>query len=234
MTASSQAPLPLWPLPLACALLFLFAIHASYLLAAASGHVAWCLPYYLDCTSISATGRQLPAKLLFKPALTLAATGLLAYWFLMRHWLRATGTTGRRPTVMAVLGMSGALCLILYTAALGEGGDTALVLRRLGAVLGFSLSYIAQLLLTAMLRAPSPLPSPAGVVHALWVLVVGMLVLGMASALSSLHPVHDRIDDAVEWILALALNVHVALTAWLWRATGFRADLELRRSREDV
>lgn len=214
---------PLWPLPLACGLLFLFAIHASFLISAASGRVDWCFPYYLDCTSISATGRKLPAKLLFKPMLTAAALGLMAYWTLMRQWLLAQGVRGRRPLWMMWLGLIGPFCLVLYTSALGEGGETALTLRRLGAVLGFSLNYIAQLLLTAELRRlPFAEREHGRLVRALWWLVTGMLLLGMVSALLSGQPVHERIDDAVEWILALALNLHVLLSALLWRATDFR------------
>jgi hypothetical protein len=229
-SASAFPALPLWPLPLACAGLFLLAIHLSYLIAAAHGHVSWCLPYWLDCTSISATGRQLPEKLVFKPLLTVAAMGLMAYWFLMGRWLRLQGVTGRRPRTVALLGSIGGLCLIFYTASLGEGGETALVLRRLGAVLGFSLNYLAQLLLTAELRR-GEVPAVLGdntTVRYLWWLVVGMLMLGMLSALTGSFPVHDRIDDGVEWILALMLNVHVALTARLWRKTEFSLELMLQ------
>lgn len=227
MTGPASRAVPLWPLPLVCALLFLLAIHASFLLSASAGHVPWCLPYGIDCVSISSTGRQLPAKLVFKPLLTVAATGLLLYWWLMRQWLRELAVSGRRPVWMMGLGMTGAACLILYTAVLGEGGETALVLRRTGAVLGFSLSYIAQLLLVATLRQPGQaLPVAAALVKALWWLVVGMLALGMVSALSSGFAVHDRIDDAIEWWLAMGLNVVTGMTAGLWKGAGFGLELQ--------
>lgn len=220
-------PFPLWPLPLATALLLLLAIHASWLIASASGVMGWCVPYWLDCTSISATGRQLPAKLLFKPFLTLGAAAMALYWVLMRQWLCALGVGGNRPRYMMWLGVVGAVCVIAYTAALGEGGQAALALRRAGAVLGFSLTYLAQLLLTGQLRAGKrTLPVSHWLLRGFWWLVVAMLGVGMVSAvLEPIDAVHDRVDDMVEWWLMLMLNVHIALTAWLWRATGFNAQL---------
>lgn len=220
---------PLWPLPLACAVLFLAASHGSLVIGIASGQLAACFPYGMDCHSISATGRALPAKLLFKPVLTLAATGLALYWALMARWLRRQAVEGGRPARIAWLGIGGAICLIAYTAALGEGGDSALVLRRLGAVLGFSLNFLAQLLLTDSLRQGSAARkgegalAPAVVALVPWLqrLIVLLLVLGLAGALLAVFPWHERIDDGIEWWLALLLNLHVALTAILWRKTSF-------------
>lgn len=223
---------PLWLLPLACAALFLAAIHGSLLIGIVAGQLGACFPYGLDCHSISATGRALPAKLLFKPALTLAAAGLLLYWALMARWLRQQGAEGPRPRWIAGLGIAGSLCLIAYTAALGEGGDSALVLRRLGAVLGFSLNFLAQLLLTDSLqrllqdgrRSDSggpglALDGSAAIIGWMRALVLVLLALGLASALLAPLPWHDRIDDGIEWWLALLLNLHVGLTAILWRKT---------------
>ncbi len=223
MTHRPLPPFPLWPLPLATAALFLLAIHASWLIASASGQIGWCLPYWLDCTSISATGRQLPAKLLFKPLLTMGAVAMVAYWLLMRQWLQGLGVPGNRPRYMAALGVIGALCVIAYTAALGEGGEAALLLRRTGAVLGFSLTYLAQLLLTGQLDdGKRTLPVSHWLLRLFWWLVAGMLLIGMASALlEPFDAVHDRLDDGIEWVLMLLLNAHIALTARLWRATRF-------------
>lgn len=226
--ASGHPGLPLWPLPLAGAALLLLAGHASLLMAVGAGELQACFPYGPDCHSISATGRPMPSRLFFKPVLTVGAVLLLAYWLLMAHWLRLQGVTGLRPRAIAWLGGGGVLCLLPYAAALGEGGETALLLRRLGAVLGFALPFLAQLLLSAELRRP-PLARPAwqGLSRLLWGLVVAMLALGMASALLAPLPWHDRVDDAIEWILALLLNAHVALTARLWAASGYRLGLRL-------
>lgn len=236
---------PLWPLPLACAGLLLLASHGSFLLAATTGHLGWCLPYGPDCHSISATGREMPAKLLFKPLLIAGATLLMPYWLLVARWLRGLGLDGRRPGRIAWLGVAGAFCLIPYAAALGEGGDSALLLRRLGAVLGFSLNFMAQLLLADALSRSAASPSPdiaaarrpegggpavatawqprdRVALRVSWVLLVMMLALGLASALLAPFAWHDRIDDGIEWWLALLLNLNLALTALLWRRSRFQ------------
>lgn len=220
---------PLWPLPLAAAVLLLLAGHVSLLLGVSTGQLQGCLPYGPDCHSISATGRALPARLFFKPVLTVGAVALMAYWWLMAQWLRLQGVTGTRPSLVAVLGGAGALCLVPYAAALGEGGDTALLLRRLGAILGFSLPFLAQLLLSAELRrGPLARPQWQGLARLLWGLVAAMLALGTASALLAAFAWHAHVDDAIEWILALLLNTHVALTARLWSTSGFGMRLSLR------
>lgn len=244
---------PLWPLPLACSALMLLASHGSWLLAAATGHLGWCFPYGLDCHSISATGREMPAKLLFKPLLIAGATLLMLYWLILARWLRFVGVAGARPAWIAALGAAGAFCLMPYAAALGEGGDSALLLRRLGAVLGFSLNFLAQLLLADVLARQSkatsrafravaaataaesgaaPALSPAfgapsapgdlAVLRLSWWLLVTMLALGMASALLAPFAWHDRIDDGIEWWLALLLNLNLALTALPWRRSRYR------------
>lgn len=213
---------PLWPLPVAAAILLLLAGHVSLLLGIGTGQLAACLPYGPDCHSISATGRVLPARLFFKPVLIVGAVALMAYWWLMARWLRLQGLSGPRPTCIAWLGGAGAICLVPYAAALGEGGDAALLLRRLGAVLGFSLPFLAQLLLSAELRrGPLARPQWLGLARLLWGLVVAMLALGTASALLAAFAWHAHVDDAIEWILALLLNTHVALTARLWRDSVF-------------
>lgn len=224
MPAACDKPWPLWPLPLVIAALLLLASHCSLLLGAAAGNLGWCFPYGADCHSVSATGRAMPARLLFKPLLTCAATLLILYWMLMSRWLYRTGCSRARSGWVAGLGALGVLCLVPYAAALGEGGDSALLLRRLGAVLGFSLSFLAQLLMTDALpkAAPTSLLQAVGLVRGLWGIVLVSLALGLASAMLAPIRWHERIDDGIEWWLALLLNLHVALTALLWRRSGFR------------
>jgi hypothetical protein len=207
--------------------LCLLALHASWLLGVASGHFNGCLPYGLDCHSISATGRVLPGKLVFKPLVTMAAVVMVLYWSLMQQWLRALGARDNRPRFMAWLGVSGALCVIAYTAALGEGGEAAQLLRRAGAVLGFSLTYLAQLLLTGQLRTGMLIrPVSPWLLRLLWWLVMVMLLIGvMSAALEPFDAIHDRVDDGIEWWLMLLLNLHITLSARLWWVTRFNVQL---------
>lgn len=223
MAAHTSRDIPLWPLPIAGAGCVLLAMHLAYVLAAFHGHVPWCVPYWENCTSISATGRQLPEKLLFKPLLISACVLIAVYWWLMARWLRDLGDVARVVRVMAVLGITANVCLIVYAAGLGEGGDSARLLRRAGAALGFALNYLAAaLLVQRLLKLPSLPACPRWLIAFLRWLLVLMLALGMISALlPAFSADYERLDDAFEWQLALAINVFVALTAMLWRRTGF-------------
>ncbi len=229
MVARASPDIPLWPLPIAGAACVLLDIHLSYVLAAFNGHVPWCIPYWENCTSISAAGRQLPEKLLFKPLLILACVLVAGYWWLMARWLRDLGDAARAIRTMAVLGVTANVFLIAYAAGLGEGGDSAQLLRRAGAALGFSLNYLAEVLLVQrLLKLPAVLAHSRRLIGLLrWLLVV-MLLLGMTTALlPAFSADYEHLDDAFEWQLALAINVFIALTAMLWHRTGFclRTDL---------
>jgi len=72
---------------LLAALVPLAAVHATWLVAAASGHVDWCIPYSESCASISATGCQPPASYLFRATMLPAAAIIAAYWWLNHGWL---------------------------------------------------------------------------------------------------------------------------------------------------
>lgn len=222
----------LFPLAYAAALLPLVAIHLCYLVAAAAGHVAWCIPYLHSCTSISATGREAPEFFLFK-ALMLPATVLIAaYWALSCAWLYQLGcVAGRRRRVVWVMGAAGAVGLILYSVMLGAIGEEYRLQRRIGVTAFFGFSYLGQLLITWLLLQITAVRQA----HAGWLLVLrylGLLMLGvglLSIALSALIPErYDRMEDAFEWNFVLLLCLYVLAVGELWRRTNFRAELAVR------
>lgn len=230
MTRHALSPLPVWWLPLAAGSLTLFTIHLSYLVAAAHGHVPWCVPYIDSCTSISATGRQWPERGLFKPLMTLSALLVALTFFLAARWLALLAdarrtTRGRTPAVLAWSGALMLLCIVAYTAALGEAGNTAKLLRKTGVTLGFGLTYIGEILLFARLAALHRLQAadvPPRVYRALYTVLVLTLAVGVISVLlSAFHPHYHRMDDAFEWVLALLLNSWLIVLSFAWRAQGY-------------
>jgi hypothetical protein len=217
-------PLPLWWLPLLAGVLTLVTIHASYLIAAAHGHVPWCVPYIDSCTSISATGRQWPERAVFKPLMTMSALLVAATFWLGARWLQVSGDVSARahrwlPRIALLM----ALCIVVYVAALGEAGGTAKVLRKAGVTLGFGLAFLGEILLLsriAALQRAGVQPVKAGTFRALRGLVA--VTLGMLSVfLSAFHAGYARMDDAFEWVFALLLNVYLIVLAVAWRASGF-------------
>lgn len=212
--------LSLHSLAWAAAVLPFATIHISYLIAAAGGHVEWCIPYWDSCTSISAAGRQLPEKIWFKLGMFPAAlvTGLL--WWCLWRWLQQTAAGRLRVTghSMLILGVLASGFLMLYTAALGEEGDSYQRLRRIGITLTFTFTFMAQLLCTRILGRLNPDndPGPLRIWHKRLVRLLSVLLLvGLGSVILDawLGQGYDAMEDAVEWALALLLNAWFACLA---------------------
>lgn len=218
----TYSPVPML-ICLACALLPFAGVQVSYLLAAGAGDVPWCFPYLDSCTSISATGRQGPASFLFRGVMLPSSTLIAVFWWLHGSWLRQAAPTlqPRARRTMLVLGWGACLGLIMYVTVLGEAGHLWRTQRRVGTILFFSLTYLSQLLLAAQLwRLPPAINKHAAPV-ARWMLrlCVLMLCIGVGSVvIRALDPIwHDAIEDAVEWQLALLLQLNFLFCALLWR-----------------
>lgn len=215
-------------------MLVLLTIHLAWLVATAQGHVPACWPWLDGCTSISATGRQLPEKLFFKPLMIIAVLAMAATWWITARWLAAAGCD--RPRLLRMLawaGIAGSLCSVVYLAALGEGGGSARVLRRLGASLGFAGLFLAELLTVvalARLAARPALPAwwSPGLYRLLWALVLLVFGLGILSAvLAATWPRYAAVEDAFEWQFALWMNLWLPVLALLWRRAGVTMQLRV-------
>jgi hypothetical protein len=211
---------------LGCALLPFVAVQCAYLLAASHGQVDWCLPYVDSCTSISATGRRPPASFVFRGIMLPSAMLMLIYWWLHWHWLGSVGAAARSRQAMLAMGCVACIGLILYVTVLGEAGGVWRLQRKIGTILFFSLTFLAQLLLAAMLRQVDPEQHPAApaVGGRLLRLCQVMLVIGVFSVLLQLASErwHDRIEDAIEWQLALLLQLNFLFSAGLWRRSAWQ------------
>jgi hypothetical protein len=226
-TDSRLANLPLI-VAAGCALLPFIAVHIAYLLAADAGQVPWCNPYVDSCTSISATGRRPPASFVFKGVMLPSAMLIAVFWWLQWRWLHAAGARTAQLLWMLGLGWLACLGLALYVIVLGEVGDWMRLQRKIGTILFFSFTFLAQLLLAAELRR-MPLAAIAeggGDVHraavygrAMLRTCFLMLCIGVLSVVIQAisEPWHDAVEDAIEWGLALLLQVNFLLVALLWR-----------------
>jgi hypothetical protein len=229
MNHSPTAAVPLSTIAFAAALLPFVTTHVSYVLAAGIGHVDWCIPYWDSCTSISATGRQLPEKLWFKAGMVPTALLTALLWWCATHWRRLAGPTRyrHRLALLPLLGALAALALLAYTVALGEAGAAYQGLRRSGVTLSFALTFIGQALLTqlieelAELRQDAALARAAGQQRWLLLLLLGLGVLSLVLD-AALGPGYARYEDAFEWWLALLLNGYFLLLARLWQREGAR------------
>ena len=205
-----------------CALLPFLTTHTSYLVAASLGHVEWCIPYWNSCTSISATGRQMPEKAWFKVGMFASLLVTLVFWRGLKAWLSETPVADLQRSIqgMFVLGVLAAVFLALYTLALGEEGDTLQRVRRIGVTLAFAFTYLAQLLCTHLLgqyaRETSNPPLHL-LQQRLLTLLLCLLGVGIVSVMLEglLGDNYDRYEDGFEWIMALMLNLWFAGTGIL-------------------
>lgn len=144
----------LWLFGLLVALVPMLTIHLSWLVSSAQGHLQWCNPYWLDCHSVSATGRYGLAYFIFKGGMIPALVLLACYWWINQQWLHIVTTN--RSQKLFLLGITASFALLIYTLSLGHVGDTFYLLRRAGVVIYLGLTFIAQLLLSATLARHIP------------------------------------------------------------------------------
>jgi len=215
-------------IPLVTALLPVLAVHVCYLLAASQGHVSWCFPYFPDCVSISATGRHPPESILFRTAIIPTSVLMMDYWKLSLEWLKALGTrTPRLNGAMMGIGMVAAVGLFLYSSVLGEVGELFRQQRRIGMILFYIFTFLAQLLMTVQVaavvgRGGATVPRP--VFRGLLACSGLVATLGAMSLLSwAFYDDYRRYEDAFEWVITLLILVHTFVTYFAWRQSGFRA-----------
>ncbi len=234
MAMNTRFPLHLTWLPLIAGLLPLATYHLCFVIAASVGHLPWCNPYIDSCTSISATGRQAPEMLVFKGLIIPAAIIIAGFWALASRWLQQFGELRDHPVTrwMGCLGTTAALFLVVYTVALGIEDDAYRPLRRVGALLSFTLTYLAQLLLTLQLRrlrSAFPRQFPAWPIPVLSGICAILIATGVISLLlDGFYPAYDRIEDAFEWGFALLLNVFFVAFYFVWRALGVHIGVHIQ------
>jgi len=206
------------------------AVHLTYLIAASHGFVDWCIPYIDSCTSISATGRKPPASYVFRALMLPSAIIMMAYWWLNHSWLqslhRRAGFDSRIAAHwMLALGIVACIGLILYVTVLGESGKVWASQRRVGTVLFFSFTFIAQLLMVYQLRQlQSLLPQvPKWLPQTMLMVCQLLLALGLLTvALDAWdEDWYDTLEDAFEWVLSLLLQSNFMLGYFVWRYAGW-------------
>jgi len=145
---------------------------------------------------------------------------MIVYWWLQSVLLRELGVSHGRRMSMLGCGILASIGLALYVTVLGEIGDVWRTQRRIGAILFFSLTFLAQLLLAGGLCAVADeqLQSVRAAGHRILRLCQIMLLVGLVSVGVQLFDenLHDNIEDAIEWQLALLLQLNFAFSVSLW------------------
>lgn len=209
------------PFALFTGLLPLVCVNLTYVIAASYGHVDWCMPYWDSCTSISATGRELPEKLVFKLLMLPASLCAFSFWWCAGRWLRLT--YGSSSRVMVLSGTTAALFLMLYVVALGESNDYRWA-RQTGIILFFALTYVAQLcFLVHLARIHTRSPQVDNIFQWQRAAAVLLLAIGLISViLDALWTGYDSVEDAFEWVMMLCLSLQFCSHYPLWKSADLR------------
>jgi hypothetical protein len=204
----------LWPLALACALLPVVAAHLGWWISTTQGLIPACNPYLDGCVSISRASRHGLGNLLFRMLMLPAATLQVLCWLAAAEWMRREG---ERSRAIVWCGIVAGVALVLYATFLGTEGRTYELMRRYGIYLYFGGTYLALL---ATLRVMAR-RRPHAAYRPLMVVAWGCLVFGIASVVAryaiGAEELRDRIENLLEWHVALWLTASFAVLAWGWR-----------------
>lgn len=203
------------------ALLPLTASHAAYLISASLDAVPWCLPHIEGCTSVSRAARStLAASVVYKGLLLPYSVVLALFWWHAAAWLRELRPERRRThRALFPVGVVAAVATALYTVALGVDGEFYQWVRRYAINVGFGLTVLGELLLTAAIAREPRVPQ---VLRRVMVgLCAAMLVMGIASIpLQFLTGSHGAALNAIEWNYGVLMLCFFPVMGAAWRRTG--------------
>lgn len=231
-TAPPCCTLPLWPLPLAAALLPALATLLA-LAAYTSAEGVFCNPFIDDCVSISRMAKHGWANHVFHALVLPGAVLQLATWLVAAGTFVEAAAARREARLIAALGTCAGVTLVVYGTYLGSDGVIYAWLRRWGPLLYFGSTYLAMLVFARVARRlhdAGVLDLPRGKARAIHALLgfaaVVVLVHGFASA-GPFAALEDRIENLSEWWGATAMTLVFVVMARLWACWGLRARLSL-------
>jgi hypothetical protein len=210
---------------LAAALLPALLFPATYLMAAAGGHVSWCVPPLQGCTDITHTGLRAPESHLFRVAMPFVCGLFVLVWLIAYDWVRDQGgAAGKLEHRFRRLGVIAAVGLLMGEMVL-QGKETLWVPHSIGATLFFLLTYVALIfhsrsMIELSTRAPGRLSA--------WSLRAKRIVVWLQTSMLVLAIVF-RVTDwseggrVLQWLTTYSILFYVLTLSGDWR--GYRVRL---------
>jgi hypothetical protein len=224
----------LWPLPLIGGLLPAVAAVAALLLSFALDLVPPCNPFLDGCVSISRAARHDLPNHIFR-ALVLPAAVLQALtWLLCSSWLKSLGAgTPRALGTLAWLGFFAGIFLVLYGTFLGTEGEAYRWMRRYGVIFYFGFTFLCMVIASGALwrlARSASITLPARLDRLLVALCAVTLIIGLVQPLVppllGAEDLKNRLENILEWYVALAFTLYFLALAWAWRHARLAARLE--------
>lgn len=219
----------LWPLPLAGGIVPAVAALAALGLSFALDLVAPCNPFLDGCVSISRAARHDLPNHVFR-ALVLPAAVLQALtWMLCAAWLRGLRAEANAALRMLPwLGVLAGIFLVLYGTFLGTEGQAYRWMRRYGVIFYFGFTYLSMLIASGALwrlTRSGAVTLPARLDRLLIALCVVTLAIGLMQVfvppLLESADIKNRLENILEWYVALAFTLFFLALAWVWRKARY-------------
>jgi hypothetical protein len=205
------------------AIIPLLASNGAFLLSAYAGYVSWCMPYIDGCTTISQAGRSGNTIFFYRALVFPYGVLLILFWLYSRRWLELLyGQATNASQVIFWLGLVGSIALLLYIDFLGTTGEINSLMRRIGAMLYFTMTPLAQSLLLKqhynILRdRPEVAINPKVLRYQLILLLLMLLIVVISIFLVVADSMTYEIENIVEWNFSLLVNLYCAGMFFIWK-----------------
>lgn len=204
-------------------LLPLLASNGAYLLSAYEGYVPWCMPYIDGCTTISQAGRSGNTIFFYRAVVFPYSVLLILFWLYSKRWLDLLhGYTTKIAQIIFWLGLVGSIALLIYIDFLGTTGEINRFMRRIGAMLYFTLTPLAQSLMLNqhynILRKKLEVSiNPKVLQYQLIILLLMLLIVVISIFLFVTDNITYEIENIVEWNFSLLINLYFAGMFFIWK-----------------
>jgi len=201
----------------------LLASNGAYLLSAYEGFIPWCMPYIDGCTTISQAGRSGYTIFIYRALVMTYSVLLIWFWIYSKSWLELLhGHTTKIARIIFWLGLAGSISLLIYIDFLGTTGEINRFMRRIGAMLYFTLTPLAQLLMLnqhyKILHKKPEVPIKPKVLQYQLIILLLMLIIGVISILLVVTGnITYEIENIVEWNFSLLLTLYFSGMIFIWK-----------------
>jgi hypothetical protein len=201
----------------------LLASNGAFLLSAYQGFVPWCNPYVDGCTTISQAGRSGSTIFFYRALVFPYSVLLILFWVYSKEWLQLLhGRPTKAAQFILWLGVIGSIALLIYIDFLGTTGEFNRFMRRIGAMLYFTLIPLAQSLLLfqhyKLLSKKPDIPIKKKVLQYQLIIVLLMMIIAAASVFFVLTGSNTTdVENIVEWNFSLLVNLYFAGMILIWK-----------------
>jgi hypothetical protein len=201
----------------------LLASNGAYLLSAYKGFVPWCMPYIDGCTTISQAGRSGNTIFFYRTVVFPYSVLLILFWLYANSWLELLhGHTTKIAQIIFWLGLTGAIALLIYINFLGAAGEINSLMRRIGAMLYFTLTPLAQLLMlkqhyNIFRKKPGISINLKLLQYQLIILLLMLVIVAISIFMVVTDDITYEIENIVEWNFSLLVNLYFAGMILIWK-----------------